>query len=97
VLPQVGSLSVNVQEYGKLATETPQPIKDAKGQILLAGFPADDLFAFRLYAVGAQLLLWTTIGLVFGLLAERVLDPVAQATRAAKRKAARNRSGMATG
>jgi hypothetical protein len=87
VLPQLGHLSANVDEYGRLATETPQPIKDAKGQILLPGFPADDLFAFRLYAVGAQLLMWTTVGLVFGPLAERVLNPAAQAARVAKRRA----------
>lgn len=91
VLPQVGHLSANVDAYGRLATETPPPIKDAKGQILLAGFPADDLFAFRLYAVGAQLLLWTVIGLAYGPMAERVLDPAA---RVAKRKA--GRSGTAT-
>jgi predicted cobalt transporter CbtA len=84
VLPQLGHLSANVDQYGRFATETPQPIKDSKGQILLPGFPADDLFAFRLYAVGAQLLLWTTVGLVFGPLAERVLNPAAQAARVAK-------------
>ena len=86
VLPQLGHLSSNVDQYGRFATETPQPIRDPKGQILLSGFPADDLFSFRLYAVGAQLLLWTTVGLVFGPLAERVLNPSAGAARVAKRK-----------
>jgi hypothetical protein len=78
VLPQLGHLSTNVDEYGRLATETPQPIKDPAGQILLPGFPADDLFAFRLYAVGGQLLLWTAVGLVFGPMAERLLEPITQ-------------------
>jgi hypothetical protein len=90
LMPQLGHLSTNVNEYGRLATETPQPITDAQGKILLAGFPADDLFAFRLYAVGAQLLLWTTLALVFGPLAERVLDPAIQTARVQKRKAAKD-------
>lgn len=76
VLPPLGHLSTNVDEYGRLATETPQPIKDPAGQILLPGFPADDLFAFRLYAVGGQLLLWTVVGLVFGPMAQRLLEPI---------------------
>jgi hypothetical protein len=33
------------------------------------------LFSFRLYSVGAQLLLWSAIGLVFAPLAERLLQP----------------------
>jgi hypothetical protein len=36
-------------------------------------FPADLLFDFRLYSVGAQLVLWATIGLVFAPMAERLL------------------------
>jgi hypothetical protein len=39
------------------------------------GFPADVLFNFRLYSIGAQLLLWATIGLVFAPMAERLLAP----------------------
>jgi hypothetical protein len=41
------------------------------------GFPADVLFRFRLYSVGAQLLMWATIGLVFGPLAARLLETAA--------------------
>src|SRR5258705_13785931 len=39
-----------------------------------AGFPADDLYAFRLTALGTQLVLWTTIAVVFARLAGRLLD-----------------------
>ena len=35
------------------------------------GFPADVLWHFRLASLGLQVVLWTTIGLVFGVLAER--------------------------
>ena len=36
-----------------------------------ADFPADVLWRFRLASIGTQLVLWTTIGLVFGALTER--------------------------
>jgi Probable cobalt transporter subunit (CbtA) len=39
-----------------------------------AGFPADDLYAFRLTALGTQLVLWATIAVVFARLADRLLD-----------------------
>jgi Probable cobalt transporter subunit (CbtA) len=35
-------------------------------------FPADVLWQFRIVSIGAQLLLWTTLGLGFGVAAERV-------------------------
>ena len=35
------------------------------------GFPAVVLWQFRIASAGAQLIMWTTIGLVFGALAER--------------------------
>jgi membrane protein implicated in regulation of membrane protease activity len=38
------------------------------------GFPADDLYAFRLTALGTQLVLWTTIAVVFAWLTDRLLD-----------------------
>ena len=44
-----------------------------------AGFPADDLYAFRLTALGTQLVLWTTIAVVFARLADRLLDPTPSA------------------
>jgi hypothetical protein len=40
-----------------------------------AGFPADVLYRFRLASLGVQLTLWTTIGLGFGAVAERLLAP----------------------
>jgi hypothetical protein len=84
VLPQLGELPANVAAYGHHATETPLPLKDAKGHIVYPGFPADTLFSFRFYSVAAQALLWGTIALVFGPLAERLLDPAARAAREAK-------------
>ncbi|GAA3092465.1 hypothetical protein JOF29_006984 [Kribbella aluminosa] len=75
VLPSLGQLAANVQEYGRHATETPLPLTDDKGTIVYPGFDADRLYAFRLYSVGAQVLLWGVIGLVFGLLADRLLRP----------------------
>jgi hypothetical protein len=55
--------------------ETPKPLLDAKGAIVYPGFPADVLFRFRFLSVGAQLILWSTIGLVFAPLADRLLTP----------------------
>ncbi|MEU8632776.1 CbtA family protein [Amycolatopsis sp. NPDC048633] len=74
VLPPLGHLAANVNEYGSQGTETPLPLKNPAGQIVYPGFPADTLFDFRLYSVLAQLILWATIGLAFGPLAERVLS-----------------------
>ncbi len=79
LLPQVGTLAVNVATYGSHSTETPLPLTDAKGVIVYPGFPADDLYSFRLYSVAAQLILWTAIGLLFAPLAERLLRPAGQA------------------
>ena len=78
LLPQLGELAVNVQQYGHHATETPLPLTDSKGTIVYPGFPADVLFSFRFYSVAAQALLWATVALVFGPLAERLLAPAAR-------------------
>ncbi|WP_432993374.1 CbtA family protein [Dactylosporangium sp. CA-233914] len=89
LLPNFGELSSNVAEYGRHATETPQPLKNEAGNIVFPGFDADLLYEFRLYALGAQLLLWTVLGLVFAPLAERLLgnrpvrvEPVRETTPA---------------
>ncbi|OMC27929.1 cobalt transporter [Mycobacterium sp. GA-1841] len=37
-------------------------------------FPADDLYEFRLYSLGTQIVIWTTIGLAFGALVSKLLD-----------------------
>ena len=78
VLPQMGSLAINVATYGSHATETPLPLTDAKGVIVYPGFPADDLYSFRLYSIAAQAILWAAIGLLFAPLAERLLKPSGQ-------------------
>lgn len=78
LLPSSGELSANRSLHS--ATETPGPLTDPTGRIVFPGFPADVLFNFRLYSIGAQLLMWAVIGLVFAPLAERLLAPKA-ATR----------------
>ena len=75
ILPPLGRLAVNDQQFGHHTTETPLPLTDASGTIVYPGFPADVLFDFRLYSVAAQLILWATIGLIFAPLAERLLHP----------------------
>jgi putative cobalt transporter subunit CbtA len=75
LLPSPGELSANRELHQ--ATETPGPLTDSAGRIVFPGFPADVLFNFRLYSIGAQLLLWGTIGLIFAPLAERLLAPKA--------------------
>jgi hypothetical protein len=83
VLPPFGHLAANVTEYGRQATETPLPLRDAAGDIVYPGFPADVLFDFRFYSIAAQLILWTTIGLAFGPMAERLLTGRTRRTTAA--------------
>jgi hypothetical protein len=75
ILPPPGHLAANEHQFGSPATETPLPLTNASGTIVYPGFPADVLFDFRLYSVAGQLLLWTTIGLLFAPLAERLLHP----------------------
>ncbi len=73
IVPPLGHLHDNVVVDGKQITETPLPIYNTHGQLVYPGFPADVLFKFRLYSVLNQGLLWSTIGLGFGVLAERAL------------------------
>lgn len=54
--------------------ETPGPLLDGAGNIVYGGFPADDLYEFRLFSLGTQVVMWATIGLVFAALASRLLD-----------------------
>lgn len=72
ILPPLGHLSAN-NSFGDFDTETPQPLKDPSGAIVYPGFPADDLYHFRLYSFAAQLILWTVIGVGFAWLAPRLL------------------------
>lgn len=76
VLPSTGEIAANREAgFGNVGTETPLPLRSPDGSIAFPGFPADVLFTFRLYSVGAQLILWTAIGLVFAPLADRLLRP----------------------
>jgi predicted cobalt transporter CbtA len=54
--------------------ETPGPLRDDAGTIIYQGFPADDLYQFRLFSLGTQVVMWATIALVFAPLAARLLD-----------------------
>jgi Probable cobalt transporter subunit (CbtA) len=85
IFPALGQLHSNVVQYGNLATETPLPLKNAHGQLVYPGFPADVLFKFRLYSVLNQIILWSTIGLNFGLLAERALAPATEPDASSER------------
>jgi hypothetical protein len=80
ILPPFGHLHANVARFGEQVTETPLPLRDSHGQLVFPGFPADVLFKFRLYSVINQLILWTTIGLAFGPLVERMLAPAPRPT-----------------
>ncbi len=62
--------------------ETPEPMRNASGAIIYPGFPADVLYEFRLLALGTQVVLWVTIGLVFATLAGRLLGERAETGRA---------------
>ena len=62
--------------------ETPGPLLDDAGNIVYQGFPADDLYEFRLYSLGVQVVLWVTIGLVFAALISRLLDGTRESRRA---------------
>lgn len=61
--------------------EVPKPLVDDAGSLVYPGFPADDLFQFRLYAVGTQLVIWLTIGLLGGALLDRLLNSERSDTR----------------
>ncbi|MBU9766890.1 CbtA family protein [Mycobacterium sp. TNTM28] len=54
--------------------ETPGPLRDEAGNIVFPGFPAADLYEFRLYSLGTQVVIWTTIGLVCAATLSRLLD-----------------------
>ena len=54
--------------------ETPGPIVNDAGVIVLGGYPAVDLYEFRLFTVTNQVIIFATIGLVFAALISKVLD-----------------------
>ncbi|MBX7448340.1 CbtA family protein [Mycolicibacterium sp. 3033] len=53
--------------------ETPGPMVDDAGSIVFAGFPAVDLYEFRLYSMATQLIVWTAIGLTFAAMVSKLL------------------------
>jgi predicted cobalt transporter CbtA len=83
--------------FARAATETPQPITNilstplkidgqtvAPGQIVYPGFDPDLLWKFRWYSILNQMLVWGSIGLVFGWLLERYVGtPPTQPSRTA--------------
>ena len=78
LLPPLGELSTNVAESGSRLTETPQPLTDPSGKVVFPGFDPDLLYWFRVYSVGAQLLLWGVLAVGFAPLADRVLRTTTQ-------------------
>ena len=89
-LGNLGANIAHANQFGfaRASTETPQPITNilstplvidgktiAPGQIVYPGFDPDVLWKFRWYSIINQLLIWTTIALVFGTLLERFLQP----------------------
>ena len=54
--------------------ETPGPMVNDAGVIVFPGFPAVDMYEFRLYTFTTQLIIYTTIGLVFATLISKMLD-----------------------
>ena len=54
-------------------SETPGPMVDDAGRIVFPGFPAVDLYEFRLYATATQVIVWTTIGLTFAAMVSKLL------------------------
>ena len=58
-MPQLGSLDANAGSGSSF--ETPGPVVDAEGHIILDGFNADDLYQFRLYSLIAQVIIYTSI------------------------------------
>jgi Probable cobalt transporter subunit (CbtA) len=87
--------------FARAATETPQPITNilptplvidgqtvAPGQIVYPGFDPDVLWKFRWYSILNQLLIWTTIAVLFGALLERFVGgPATPAPEARPRRA----------
>jgi len=59
-----------------------------------AEFPAVVLWQFRIASAGAQLIMWTTIGLLFGALAERVLARPPGVVRFSRADSSRRRGAL---
>ncbi|MFG1665197.1 CbtA family protein [Streptomyces sp. Y7] len=74
--PQLGNWNASVTAgLAFVAAVTVAMVFLPSGDNIPHGFPATDLWEFRLAALGVQAVLWTGFGLLFGHLAERVLEP----------------------
>jgi hypothetical protein len=67
------------------SVEPSPPLRDAVGAVVYPRFPSDVLFRFRLCAIGVQVVLWTTVGLAFGVLVERLTPSAPRAAVPAAR------------
>ncbi len=87
-LGELSANAAHADQFGfaPATTETPQPITNilsrplsvdgrtiAPGQAIYSGFDADVLWKFRWYSLLNQVLVWTTIALVFGALVDRLV------------------------
>jgi hypothetical protein len=54
--------------------EIPGPMVNDAGVIVFPGFSAVDLYEFRLFSLGTQVIVWATIGLVSAALLSRLLE-----------------------
>ncbi|WAZ24628.1 CbtA family protein [Streptomyces cinnabarinus] len=76
IAPQLGNWNASVVAGGAfLAVMTVAMVFLPSGENVPEGFPATDLWEFRLASIGIQAVLWTAFGVLFGHLAERVLEP----------------------
>ncbi|QOV33857.1 CbtA family protein [Streptomyces ferrugineus] len=74
--PRLGNWNASVTAGGAfVAALTVAMVFLPSGENVPKGFPATDLWEFRLAAIGVQAVLWTAFGVLFGYLAERVLEP----------------------
>lgn len=60
--------------------EIPGPMVNDAGVIVFPGFSAVDLYEFRLFSLGTQVIVWATIGLVSAALLSRLLEGKRQET-----------------
>src|SRR6195952_2367351 len=60
--------------------EIPGPMVNDAGGIVFPGFSAVDLYEFRLFSLGTQVIVWATIGLVSAALLSRLLEGKRQET-----------------
>ncbi|NBE51737.1 CbtA family protein [Streptomyces boluensis] len=81
--PSWGNWNASVAAGGAfVAAVTLAMVVLPSGDNVPRGFPATDLWEFRLASIGIQAVLWTVFGLLLGYLAERVLEPRAAESRA---------------